>query len=109
MYNVCYNNVGPYMGVSFDESISFKAQDRSFRVLVCGAYNAFGLIGTEHNGIVILDEDNLSVVLDRHAEQQTGYFGLSGKQVAEAKRIAQLGWDAFVVFCRQHLRCRELL
>ena len=25
MYNVCYNNVGPYMGVSFDESISFKA------------------------------------------------------------------------------------
>ena len=78
-------------------------------MLVCGAYNAFGLIGPEHNGIVILDEDNLCVVLDRHAEQQTGYFGPSNGQLAEAKRITELGWDAFVAFCVRHPRCRELL
>lgn len=78
---------------------------RKFIVLVAGAYDA-GIVGPEHNGIAILDEDNEIVVLDRHLEISSGYFGPSAAQLKEAERIMKMGWREFTEFCRQNPRFR---
>ena len=94
------NSVGQYTMVCHDKTLKFGK--RSFRVLVYGAYNACGLIGPENNGIAVLDEDRMQVILDGHCLQETGYFGPSDGQVAEWKRICGLGADEFVEFCNSH-------
>lgn len=78
---------------------------RKFTVLIAGAYHA-GIIGPEHNGIVILDENHSSVVLDRHMQIDSGYHGPSAAQVKEAKRILDMTWNEFSEFCRTHERFR---
>lgn len=64
---------GPYIGVSRDRIVK-KGKTR-FRILLYGAYNAFGLIGSEHNGICVLNEDDKSVVTDGVLPVDSGYFG----------------------------------
>ena len=58
------NHIGPYTGISYDQTVTItrpangrkqKASERTFRIAIYGAYNAMGLIGSECNGIVILD------------------------------------------------------
>lgn len=92
-----FPSVGPYVGVSHDERVTFQtpAGERTFRVLIYGAYNAFGLIGSECNGIAVLDEDNRSVVTDEIAKEPSGYFGASADQKAEFARILALPWAKF--------------
>lgn len=79
---------------------------RRFIVLIAGAYNA-GIIGPEHNGIVVLDDNAEVVVLDQHLPQSNGYFGPSEPQMREAKRIMAMDWKEFTKFCREHPRYRE--
>ncbi len=55
---------------------------------IAGAYNAFGLIGTEQNGIFILDDTNKAVVLDRDTESRNG--GYNGPSQAQWDRLEQL-------------------
>jgi len=88
--------VGPYMGVVEDSIKTFR-DGRNFRVLLYGAYNAMGLIGCEHNGIAILDEDNKRVVTDRIGGIDTGYFGPSQFQRDEFARVIALDDEAFVI------------
>jgi len=64
-------SVGPFMGVIADKKRRFP-NGRTFRFLVYQAYNALGLIGTEKNGIAILDEDNREVVCDELARSMSG-------------------------------------
>jgi hypothetical protein len=64
---------GPYIGVSRDRIVK-KGKTR-FRILLYGAYNAFGLIGSEYNGICILNEDDKNVVTDGILQVSSGYFG----------------------------------
>jgi hypothetical protein len=75
-------SVGPYIGVQKDEKVvkTLDGKERTFRLLLYGAYNAFGLIGSESNGVVVLDEDNLCVIADEIACEPSGYFGASEKQ-----------------------------
>jgi len=94
------NSVGQYTMVCHDKTLKFGK--RNFRVLVYGAYNALGLIGPENNGIAVLDEDRMQVILDGHCPQETGYFGPSEGQVAEWERICGLGAEEFVEFCNSH-------
>ena len=100
--------VGPYVGVTRDRVIKFKAgrKNRSFRVIVFGAYNAFGLIGPEFNGLAVLDEDERSVLCDRIACESSGYFGPSRAQLAEFDRLAGLDWPSFREFINSHERSR---
>jgi len=84
----------------------YKIGGTTYIIGIAGAYNAYGLIGSEYNGIFILDDDNKRVVLDRHCEEQSGYFGPSKAQWAEMKRIAELPATAFKNFCRNNPRYR---
>lgn len=98
-------SVGQYTMVAGDKALKFG--NRTFRVVLYGAYNAYGLIGTENNGIAVLDEDSARVVLDGHLPQDTGSFGPSEEQVLEWNRICGLGGYEFVEFCNSHPMCRE--
>ena len=70
--------VSQFMGVWADQTR--KIGKLKFRVLGYSAYNAFGLIGSECNGIAILDETNKSVITDELGKQDSGYFGPSEAQ-----------------------------
>lgn len=93
-------SVGQYTMVSQDKTLKFG--NRTFRVVLYGAYNAFGLIGPEKNGIAVLDEDRMLVVLDGHCPQETGSFGPSDDQTTEFQRICGMDAEEFVQFCNEH-------
>lgn len=78
---------------------------RSFTVLIASAEDA-GIIAPEQNGIAILDNDNLAVVLDRHCISSSGYFGPTAEQKQEFGRIMDMSWETFASFCREHPRFR---
>jgi hypothetical protein len=75
--------------------VTFTEVERSFRVVLYGAYDAFGLIGSECNGIAILDEDHREVLTDEIAIEATGYFGPSESQVRVFETITGLKWAEF--------------
>lgn len=62
-------SVGPYTFVSADVTRG------RYRLVVYGAYNAFGLIGSEKNGIAVLDNEARCVVADELFIADSGYFG----------------------------------
>lgn len=62
--------VGPYCGVFVDR---IRNGDRKLRILAYRAYNAYGLIGSEYNGIAILDETDKCVLTDGLFGMQSGY------------------------------------
>lgn len=78
----------------------------TFKVGIATAYNAYGLIGSEHNGIFVLDDTNLNVVIDRHIPQQSGYFGPSTKQIDAFKALLALDDRQFLGFLEAHPRFR---
>ena len=84
----------------------YKIGGTTYVIGIAGAYNAYGMIGPEHNGIFILDDDAKRVVLDRHCEELSGYFGPSQAQWEEMKRIAELPITSFHNFCRNNPRYR---
>lgn len=84
----------------------YKIGGTTYVIGIAGAYDAFGLIGSEYNGIFILDDDAKRVVLDRHMPIASGYHGPSPEQWAEFGRIAKLSAKAFREFCENHPRFR---
>lgn len=73
---------------------------------IAGAYNAYGLIGPEHNGLFVLDDTNKRVLTDRIAPENTGYFGPSKAQWAELKRAMELPAKAFIQWIETSPRFR---
>jgi len=62
---------------------------------IAGAYNAYGLIGSEHNGIFILDDTNKQVILDRDTEISSGYHGPSQAQWDRLRELVTCSTKAF--------------
>jgi hypothetical protein len=98
-------NIGQYAMVSYERTLDFGG--RKFCVALYGAYNAFGLIGSEKNGICVLDLDRTSVVLDGHSPEDSGYYGPSEAQVVEWERICSMSQEEFFMFCNGHQNLRE--
>lgn len=101
------NDVHPYTFVRADEQKHFKRQGRNFRLLISGAYNAYGLIGPEINGIVILDEDNHRVVCDQIEKADSGYYGTTPAQKAKFEELMKMTWKQFRAFVNTHPRTRQ--
>lgn len=89
-------NHGPY---HYEEGDIFEKRfgDRSFTVILSNAYNAGGIIGSEYNGIVVLDNNNRSVLTDRHATNRY-FWGTSAREEFESLR--DMNWDDFAKFVR---------
>lgn len=103
--NIPVGGACAYMGIQLEYTVDFGANGQ-FRIGTYQAFNAMGLIGSEQNGVVILQDDKRRVVLDRHYEINTGYFGASKQQLNEATRISQLNWEDFQDFVNNHPRHR---
>lgn len=98
--------IGPFM---FNPACPPKERvvgDTTFLVGIATAYNAMGLIGTEHNGVFILDDTNRTVVMDRHAEGSGGGFGPYPSQLAERERLLALSDAEFIGFIESNPRYR---
>lgn len=82
-------------------------QGTEYIIGIASAYNAYGLIGPEHNGIFILDDTNKQVVLDQDTPQQSGYYGPNIAQWAKLEAIAKIMSEAdFLKFITTHPRSR---
>lgn len=99
-------SIGPYTGISREAALEFPEVGRRFRLAIYAAFNAHGLIGSEDNGIVLLDEDKRFVVLDQHFQEFSGYYGPTVRQIDEFERITKLNWTEFCEFVAVHPRAR---
>ena len=86
---------------------SKRVGSTTYTIGYADAYNAFGLIGPEHNGIFVLDATHRAVVLDQHMIASTGYFGPRPEHIAEIARLRGLAPKAFLAWIRGHARTRD--
>ena len=104
------NQIGPYHyadgAIQNVEKAKPDGTIRRFKLVIAGAYNASGLIGSECNGILILDDENKLVILDEHARADSGYYGPTNKQVDEFEKLCKMNYEQFMIFCRSHPRSR---
>lgn len=96
------------MGVELDRKVSYP-NGRTLRFLTYGAYNAFGLIGSEKNGVAVLDEDNKAVVCDELYKEDSGYFGVSLEQRQRFEDLAAKSWEDVCEEVNASARCRQEL
>lgn len=73
---------------------------------IAGAYNAFGLIGSEHNGLFVLDDTNKAVIFDRDTEISSGYHGPSQGQWDRLKELMTCSEAAFLEAAHTNARSR---
>ena len=97
--------IGPYVGVSTETTIKYPVG--SFHVWIYGAYDAFGLIGSECNGIAIADLRSNSMLLDGEAKVGTGWGGPAPQQIARFKEIKAMTWPEFQEFVNDHRNARH--
>lgn len=84
---------GPYVGISRDETV--KKGKTKYRLLLYGAYNAFGLIGSEYNGICVLNEDEKNVVTDNMLQVDSGYNGPAKIQLEFFDKLVKMPEEEF--------------
>lgn len=102
--NICSPCVGPYCGVFEDRT--FKTGGATFRILAHRCYNAFGLFGSEYNGIALLNEDEKNVVFDQHLVSASGYSMPMRIIKEEVDRICGLSSEELRDFIDKHPRSR---
>ena len=101
--------LGPFLyWPEFRAHLNFK-DDAQYIVLLAAAYNARGLIAPEQNGVAVLDDVNNTVLCDGIAQERTGYFGPSAKQIATFRAVRKLGFDEFCRFINRQPRARYRL
>jgi len=101
MYNTYY--VGPYLTFKHANK---ECYGNSYIVGIAYAFDAYGLIGPEHNGIFVLDDTHKEVVLDRHSESIAFRTAPTTTQLDEFKRIMKMNQDEFIIFIQQNPRSR---
>lgn len=96
------HKTGPYLHAP-DDLLRLRFETggtpRLFTLLIASAIER-DQIDTAASGLVLLDEDEGRVLLDRHKVSSAGGDG------AEFYRIASLSWSDFSSFCRSHPRFR---
>lgn len=98
-------SVGPYTGVSLDVTRAFRGKGK-YRFVLYGAYNAYGLIGSEKNGIAVLDEQQKAVLCDELEKADSGYFGPSSEQLQAFEQLQRMPWKEFQALINGHSRAR---
>jgi len=98
-------NIGPYTSVSCEIKRTFKGHGE-YRIAIYGAYNAYGLIGPEKNGLVVLDETKRAVLCDEIEKADSGYFGPTKGQYEAMAAFKAMKWPEFREFINTHNRAR---
>lgn len=100
------HRIANYHYASPDHLRRRRVKTDNFIIGYATAYNAFGLIGSECNGIFVLNESRKTVVLDEHMRADTGYFGPTQAHLRELDRLEHLPDQEFVDFVCAHPRTR---
>ncbi len=99
------NRIGQYLYA--DGALRTRVVDgTTYKVGIAGAYDAYGLIGPEHNGIFILNGTDRQVVLDRDTPESSGYNGPSLVQWERLKDVMQCSDADFIRLINTHPRSR---
>ena len=78
----------------------------SFFIVLYGAMNVGGLLGTEHNGIAVLWENKGEQLIMGH-HRDDSYMKASDRQLVEYERICAMDVDEFKVFVNSHPEARR--
>lgn len=97
-------NFGPYIYDSKDDIFEKKFGERSFTVILSSAFNAGGIIGSEFNGIAIMDDNYRNVLVDRQVRDR-GFLGSNIR--AEFNSIKEMNWAEFSEYVRSCPRYRQ--
>lgn len=100
------HRIGNYVGTTY--TFSRVIDGATVTVFIYGAYDAYGLIGSEENGIgavAVRGEDRV-VLMDRHMCAISGYFGPTRNQFEEFNRLKKLSNEELTKFLRTHSRYR---
>jgi len=89
--------LGQFMGVRAEHVRNIGGV--TYSTIIYGAYNAMGLIGSEYNGIAVLNHTTKSVVMDGVARADSGWFGANKQQIAEFERLLNVEDTDFLTFC----------
>lgn len=87
---------GPYFVHNEIGQHTREAGGETFRIFISAAYNAMGLIGSEADGIVILNDTRKEVVVDQLHCSGSGYFGPHPWQVEALRKILAMPEDEFL-------------
>jgi len=99
------NQIGPFMYA--DGALRRRTVDGvDYLVGIAGAYNAFGLIGTERNGLFVLDDTHKRVLLDEHMPKAYGGHGPTQNQWSELGKLMRMPGEAFLAFIATNPRYR---
>lgn len=96
--------------MSFDNSTQFgpyyvhnevgvktrTAGGETFKLFISAAFNAMGLIGSEADGIVILNETRMEVVSDEILRSGSGYSGPHANQIVQLDYLLALPDEQFL-------------
>ena len=86
---------------------SKRAGRQTYIIGFACAYNAFGLIGSEHNGIFVLNNTKKDVVLDEVMRLDSGFYGPSHDILVELKRIRDMTPSKFLRWIANDPRTRD--
>lgn len=103
------SKIGPYEACYGDRHRHFGGDLARFRLFASGAFNANGLIGSEYNGIVVLDEHRLQVVADKLCAQSSGWYGSQQpypSTMGALDMLTECSDEEFVDVLMQYGRCR---
>ena len=87
MNDICEPRKGQFRGVRSERKRKILGGKMELSMFVYCAYDAFGLIGSEMNGIAVLDETGRSVVTDGLARAESGYSCPTKGQLALLDRM----------------------
>ena len=93
MNDICTPRKGQFMGVRSERRRKILGGKVEVSMFVYCAYNAMGLIGSEMNGVAVLDETGLSVVTDGLARAESGYSCPTPEQLALLDRMETCSED----------------
>lgn len=98
-------SITPYEYLSVDHTKELSNGD-TYRIVVYGAYNAMGLIGTEKNGIAILDNQQMAVLCDEICPVNSGYNTPTTDQINMVSTLIDMNDEDFKEFINSNPRSR---
>ena len=99
--------IGPYYMHNTPGEFTRTAGGETFRVFISAAYNALGLIGSEHNGVVVLNDTRMAVVADNLERGTSGYHGALPGQIRLFEKMRAWDDDEFLSYLAGHPFTRE--
>ena len=103
--DICSPAIGPFCGVVLKFSRTIGKTE--YLVLIYRSYNAMGLIGSEFNGIAVLNDTEKTVVTDNIERCINGYEVPTKKQIDVFKKMRNCTPEEFRDIVNNSPRLRE--